>query len=536
MKKYYLALVLWSCTMVAQSQITLEHIYPYNNVSRVLIPGIGERYYALTSDSNTGTGTIRWFNGNHQLIDSTVFNMPSGITNVSLVHLSADFFDDDPGIECMIRWINATFNPINRVLDDDGMILSEDYNGLPSFFTTGNGKKMQIGHKIYHIPGFFLEVELQGSTGGNILIENEGRKFWYLQFFEGNIVLLNEDYSPYLTFPAVVDIPTGCPYNIAFYGKYQVNGDDNIEWSYNYRCPGGIVLRHFSNADSLFEYNESVSGSAFATTLTPLMHPGLDGAKSFIYHSSGGSTDSIQVYDIVSGVKEHVFTGRWNYSTSDQSGIKYYQSPVEAAATTVSVLNPDYGAWASFTKYEGLSLDVHGVSESIFDNDENTKEIFGRYLIGSVFRHSIWRSNGTILTEIDNNMNSSLISRLEGLPNKLIFLSPSVSVPPITETHIYSLPSSTPVSTTEKQTLKPLSFTVFPNPFSGAIRVDFSNIEGQVESIEVYDLTGRNMYRQVISQYRQVWELADAVSWPQGIYFVQIRSGQQVGVQKVVRQ
>lgn len=533
-KKCYFSLLFLVCiTKAASAQITLEHVYPFRSVTRVFVSGAGERYYAVTTDTLTQTGTLHWFDGNHVPLNTVQFDLPESLFGVSVNHRSAHFFDDDPGIEFSILWVNATFNPVNRVIDDDGTVISEDISGLLSYFTEDGVNKILTGHEVYIVPGFSVQHSFLPNLASTTVIEGEGRKFWYRDQASENVVMLNEDYSPYRTFDLNLDVPNGCGYNIFCYSKFQTNGDEKIEWAYQYDCSGSLVYRFFSDSDLLFEIDGSIPDNIFATVV-PAFY-GLDASKIFVYYFGSNGTDSIQVHDLASQNKEHVFQGSWAFTNSGIGSLKYYPTSVPGTQGSFEVLNSDYSTWATFPNYNVLQLSLQGVSIDLFDTDPNTKEVFAAISGPNGLGHAIWRSNGTVLFEVFHTLTYGQVSSIPGLPNKLIFVNPALGAPN-NESHVYSIPSTSPVAVEEVQERAVLSFSALPNPFSGTLNLDFSTLKDPVAEIRVTDVTGRLVYQKNTPVENRLWELPGADRWPQGIYFVQIRSGSGIGVQKVIRQ
>ncbi|MCA0237310.1 MAG: T9SS type A sorting domain-containing protein [Bacteroidetes bacterium] len=535
MKKLLLSLVLFAISLsAAKTQIALEHVYPFPNISRALIPGAGERYYALTIDSVAHTGTIHWFDGNHAPLSNTTFALPPGIFNVFIIHRSTDFFDNDPGIEFSIRWINATFNPRNQIFDDDGTALSCDLPGLLSFFTVDGVNKVLTGYEVYAVPGFSIEHSFSNVLAKSTELEGEGIKFWYLEPFSGDVVMLNDDYSLYKTFALDADIISGCPYNLFCYNKLEANEDDKVEWVFQTSCSGQIVYRFYSDSDLIFERTGSVPGSGLYPN-TVLPGYGLDTPKTWFIFFGNGMIDSVEVYDIFSNTLEHVFTGAWSFTNDWQGNILYFMNSVPSTQDAFQVLNKDYDTWATFPNYTASNLNLLGFSTDIFDNDPSTKEVFSYFNGPGGTGHAVWRSDGTVLLELVHSFNSAYVSSLYGLPNKLIFTSPTTPATVI-ESHVYSIPSSTAVAVEEAEKPEVLHFSVSPNPFSGALRLDFSDWKEPVTEVRVTDLTGRLVFHTRPAAGSKILDLTVAAQWPEGVYFVHARSLKNAGTQKVIRQ
>ncbi|MBL7783795.1 MAG: T9SS type A sorting domain-containing protein [Saprospiraceae bacterium] len=534
MKNLHLTFALFFfCLVSAGAQITQEHVYPFRSINRVSIPGAGERYYALTIDSVAHTGTIHWFNANHAALNNVEFDLPPGILNVSVIHTSTDFFDNDPGIEFGIRWINATFNPRNQIFDDDGSALSGDLPGLLSFFTVDGVNKVLTGYEVYAVPGFSVEHSFSNVLAKSTELEGEGIKFWYLNSFSGDVVMLNDDYSLYNTFELDIDILSGCPYNLFCYNKLQANGDEKIEWSFQSSCSGQLVYRFFSDSDLIFERIGAVPGTA-VYPLTLLSNMGLDAPKAWFISLANAGVDSVQVYDMYTNTLERVFSGSWSFTNDWAGNILYFSASIPAAQGSIQPLDKDYQVWATFPNFNASNLNVLGFSTDIFDNDPDTKEIFSYFTSPGGSGHAVWRTDGTVLFQAMHTLTSAYVSSLYGLPNKLILSNPAVGSSVI-ESRVYSIPSSTSVAVKEEKTPESLQFTVAPNPFSRVLRLDFSDLKEPVADVRVRDMTGRLVMQVQPVAGTTILEINEAAQWPQGVYFVQVRSGNRVGTQKVVR-
>lgn len=541
MKRLHFTFAFIFVSLAAQAQITLEHVYPFRSIKRDIIAGAGERYYALTLDTAAQIGMLHWFDSNHVPLNTTSFDWPFQPTNnVVVVHTSANFFDDDPGIEFVIWWTDITYTPITRVIDDDGADLSGDLNGIPSLFTLNNVNKVLADNKIYTVSGFEVEHDFSPHIVQTTVLEGEGRKFWYYEEGSG-IEMLNDDYSYYATFEIDVDVPIEislvCPSVFSCYNKYGTDSDEDIEWSYNYRCGDSVVYRFYSNSQPIFQANVSSPGVSSALTLTPYQYPDLNGAKVWISRISSGldGFDSIEVYDVGSGIREHVFLKYWERTKSDISGLKYYQLEIKETQASFSILNSDYTTWADFLNLNNTKLVIYGMGEKLFDTDENTKEVLARSPSDSGFKYTVWRENGSVLFEADNMPSGAAVSRLPGLPNKLMIVSNPYGLT-VPGSYVFNLPSASTVSTEGTNISQSLHFSASPNPFSDALQLDFSTLKEPVTAIRVTDITGRLVYQKTKPVENRIWTLPDADRWPQGIYFVQIRSGSGTGVQKIVRQ
>jgi hypothetical protein len=77
------------------------------------------------------------------------------------------------------------------------------------------------------------------------------------------------------------------------------------------------------------------------------------------------------------------------------------------------------------------------------------------------------------------------------------------------------------------------NITIFPNPTNGSFTVILSNITGSVE-IKISDLTGREVYKSVLSSSGGSPALFDISDKGKGIYLVQISNGDKVWIEKLI--
>jgi len=79
------------------------------------------------------------------------------------------------------------------------------------------------------------------------------------------------------------------------------------------------------------------------------------------------------------------------------------------------------------------------------------------------------------------------------------------------------------------------SFSIFPNPASEVVYLQFDDLPGLQADVYVYDLMGRVAYTNTLQKASPARRLEIPIAgWPPGMYVVEVRSGRQVNVRKFV--
>jgi hypothetical protein len=76
-----------------------------------------------------------------------------------------------------------------------------------------------------------------------------------------------------------------------------------------------------------------------------------------------------------------------------------------------------------------------------------------------------------------------------------------------------------------------ISVTVYPNPSKGVLNIPMSKF-GDVQ-VKIYNVFGKCIYQHIYTSSNQQIDLS---SQPNGIYFVQIKTGQGLAVKKIIIQ
>jgi len=80
------------------------------------------------------------------------------------------------------------------------------------------------------------------------------------------------------------------------------------------------------------------------------------------------------------------------------------------------------------------------------------------------------------------------------------------------------------------------SFTSYPNPFNSVANISVQLLNQATLNMAVYDILGREVYRSAsknLSAGRHTFQL-EATEWSSGVYFIQINSGEDQDIKKIV--
>jgi hypothetical protein len=535
MKSILAVLLLFSFPLVSPAQILLEHIYPWPNIQRLQVPGVGELYGYTRS--TLGADTIFWYDADHQPFSKISTN----VQVQKLIEASTNFFDSDPGIECIVQGSLLQFN----ILDDDGSSLAGPLYPEPIFFTVNDQKKLLSNKLVRTVPDFGLEFSFFNARSAvdRVYLENEGYKFYFINQ-DGDLEFLNEDYTHFSTLQT--NFPTDCPldFTVRVWGKYRLNTNDDIDWETNHPedCApsptGSYLLRKFYSGVTPLSY--AIGNGAFSyrvSTLLPDEHPGLAEAKLWVQRDfASGFGPHALVQDIATGQTEHFFDGLWIFQNSDATGLKYIRQHINIGSTLI--LQPDYSVWKDFSFPDSLSTFAPlYIGEAIFDGDAASGEMLGNpgYNFSSPqnSRLEIRREDQTLLFQLDS-LSSAEVSLLPGLANKL-FVRRHTPTYFTNETRVYSLPSSTPLSAGQHVKGPAADFRAFPNPFTESITVETSSPLNAVLETALFDAQSRMVWRQHHPPARERLEIGGLEHLSPGLYWLRLTAGGAVGSRELVK-
>jgi hypothetical protein len=279
------------------------------------------------------------------------------------------------------------------------------------------------------IAQFNFETEYSGGYLSRIVLENSGEKY-YIYNSSGNIEFYNANHTNWKIINLAIP-PNNYSLSIHDISENKFNSDNLIEIAYT-----------FKNASNVYQskiVNELGVEMLSIDNSTSLKIDEQVGQSTKIISSS---TTESKVYNVPDLVLEHTFSNidvkRINLETS---GLKYYTFDITTGI--VNIYNIDYTIWKSvvLNKPTGYSFSgIQFISENQVNSDNLIEIGFGYYINGSSpnKKADIINENGTILLSVINAQNI-LVSKIDGLPNKLI-ANLYTSSTDSHETQVYSCP------------------------------------------------------------------------------------------------
>lgn len=517
-----------------EAQLTLEHTYPNHPISnRTDVPGAGERYYRSYKILSSNTAYIEWFDGAHEPAGTVAYDLLPTIDLFIPLNFTANFFDNDPGIEFRLTQRDSVSGLIYySIFDDDGSPLTGFFRFPPQLVTLGDGatKKMIVADTVYKVPELTVEQILPsgGRSVRPVRLEDFGDKYWWFEP-DGTLRLYNANYTPFAAY-ATGYASTGCSsIGLDIFGQYKINGDPAVEWMAYFNCADTFVLRYFSGSALLSEYKTTGTGNSTATTLLPTTFPDLNTAKGFVSYLNGAT-----VVDAATGLPEHNYNASWTFRSNDGAGLKYVPVSIPAGQTAIPVFDAGHTLWASFPKPDSATVSSLEPGTTFFDNDPSDKELFGRFAFPNfVNSMRVVREDGSIYFQLDS-FSSAIVSKLPGLQNKLIINSFGAFKP--AQCRVYSLPSSTPSEVNAPAGPPSLHFGVFPNPTASEITLDLRGLICSGVRLEIYDAKGQLVARQDDVPSGDLRALPGCAQWKSGMYWIKIACNAGYGWQAVVKE
>lgn len=541
MKLPLLTLLLICHFPTLHSQITLEHTYTSSINGRIKLSMAGELYYRIYSQPSKPNSTfIDFHDGNHQFVKTQeIFLPPPVVPGSPFVNgLSSLFFDNDPGVEGIVRWTDsATFITRYSSFDDDSFLQGPTMALIPLQVVLSTGdKKMIASDTIYAIPSFVKEHTFpDGITQINHYnFESLGSKYYQLDP-NGDLILSNPDYSQFAKFQTNLAAIHPTLWVVNMLGQYRINGDDKVEWlATNYK-DNATTWRMFSDEELLSQITVPSSTVLFGTALTTSLAPAITEPKLFVSNSSFGPKKTY-LFDLLSGNLEAEKDTALGFVITDKGKLVFFKLSQYKNATSFPIYDSDFSLWTTFPKAADSCL-VFFPTEAVFDQNAFNKEIAVTYQFPGITNRrkmQVIRDNGDLLLNVDSCTAIPVLSRIPGLANKLL-----VNYYPTTSNalgcQVYSLPSFT--SDTDEPSSGPptLQFAVFPNPFSTELKLDLKGISAEKVQIALYNETGQCVMRLTTLTAGDVHAIPIQKDLPPGLYWIRLDAGSEYGWQKVVK-
>jgi hypothetical protein len=527
---FFTCLIILSGTTCLTAQITLQYTSSTPVSSRIWVPGAGERYAHIYNVNNAYN--IDWKDGTFKYLGgTTIENMPTSL-NPFGNRFTADWLDQDEGIEFVLTWRPANTAPNYAIFDDDGKRISPVFRGIPLYFSDGTEKKVQVADTILRLPDLDVDhvfPERLTPVFRTQAGENNAFRYAYVSN-NATMTLVLPNYQVERIFSVDPQL-FNCLSNIQVWGTHILNQDAALEWYAESQCINSYNFQVFSDNKELCKITyPSTSGYAFSTLLYPKDYAGFTSPKIILRKGD----DTLLLHDLQSGVLEQkIAAAGWVGRQTITEGYKYMPLFVDTLETAIKIFHPDGKLWKAIPKTESLDFFAADFSSTTYDNDPSNTEVFGYYVLpNNMKKFRVIREDGTILFSLDNFTHGS-VSRQLGLENKLIFnrLGQGLSI----ESRVYRLPSIF-LNENEPVPQTPLQFTVSPNPFRNQLQIHFDEAPEAVKSIRVFNFLGQLVFSSSGQQMGQdtFWEIPEQL--PSGAYFIQINTETKSGTLKLVKE
>jgi len=199
--KTTLQLLLLFFTSVSFSQITLEHTYENNIVTRINLEVSGEKYYYF----NESTDEIIIYNSNHtfwrtiplEIATNTIATTINFIsenqinldTNIEIGYTNQYSNPDPNSVQSESKIINENGTELFKSINTNSLIISE-IDGLSNKLIVVNSDSIQSS-KVYSLPDFNFETNYSEGLIYRIKLEESGEKYYVFDSGNKRVVFYN---------------------------------------------------------------------------------------------------------------------------------------------------------------------------------------------------------------------------------------------------------------------------------------------------------------------------------------------------------
>ena len=290
----------------------------------------------------------------------------------------------------------------------------------------------------------------------------------------------------------LIDISGGWPSNIQF---HDMDGDSDLD-----------MLVSASSLSPLLKWYEASGPGDFSSGVQNMIIPAIGGYQVMRY--AVGDMDGDLDLDVVASLKENTASHYWLYSNIGNG--------IFGAPEFLLTVNSS-GSGSGELLVEDLDGDqdldiissITGLDEVVWWQNSGN----GTYSDTLILFDQIEGPSRLSLGDLDNDLDLDLVissSILQGL---------------------YWAESNINISTHYEE-IQAEAFTVYPNPFSNTLNIQFINEQKGVYQIEIYNGTGKLIH--VAHDLTAQNHAVDLNEEPSGIYMVRITKGQQITLSKII--
>ncbi len=515
--KTTLQLLLFFFTCGSFAQITLEHTYFDNAVTRIKLEYSGEKYYALKKATNE----LIFYNADHTIWKTIVLAAPAPtqLTSTKVFHVSEAKINPDTNIEIIFGYFNAaTTSYESKIISESGTVLLTISNatsvslneipGLPDKLITENSP-INVNSKVYSAPGLSLENTYTNGHVKRIKLENSGEKYYSLDKANNNAKIYNANHSLWKT----VSLPKIAAANytdIDFVSETQINPDALLEIGYAYS----------ETVSNSTQYEAKIVNENNGILLTVpnsnrLQISSLQGLEDkLIAENTINYVQSSNVYSLPSLTLENAYQSQVKRVKLENSGEKYYTF-AWLLNNQVKIYNSNHTLWKTINlplvQIENSPI-VNILSETIIDPNAiiELAYTFNTGLLNGVgYSSKVIDENGAILLDAEY-VQDLYVSKIQGLKNKLIGYNYAF----FNNTYIGKVYSIETLGTLDNSINDKV--VMAPNPAKSFININSLSIP--IIEATIYNMNGIIVKKEIAQNITKI----DINQLPAGIYIVNL--------------
>ncbi|WP_310379316.1 T9SS type A sorting domain-containing protein [Flavobacterium sp.] len=515
----YLLLFFTSFTF---AQITLEHTYDDNAVTRVKLEYSGEKYYLLKKATNE----LIFYNADHTLWKTIALpaSTPNTFVPTKVFHVSESKINPDTNLEIIFGYFNAsTTSYESKIISESGTVLltllnsirvyMSEISGLPDKLITENATGSSISI-VYSVPELTLENTYTDGKVSRIKLENSAEKYYLLDKVNNNAKIYNSNHSLWKT--VSLPKPINAIYtNIDVISETQLNPDAVLEIGYSYS----------ETVSSNSQYESKIVNENNVVLLTVpnskhLSISSIEGLQNkLIAHiqiNSGIESFGTSIFDLPSLTLENAYSNKVTRVKLENSGEKYYTSS-PLLDSQAKIYNGNHTLWKALNlplpTESVYQIDVvSNLSESKINPDaliELSYTYVVRGLLEPYHYSRVINENGTILLQADGVLGMYL-NEIQGLNDKLIG-------------YTYDFNNNSYVGKVYSfGTLKTLNYykndKVFISPNPAKSFLNINSIFTSIIEATIYNMNGALVKKEISQNITKI----DIDKLPTGIYIVNL--------------
>lgn len=523
-------LFLFGCSSFAQ--ITLEHTYENNILTRIHLEVSGEKYYYLDKTTNE----IIIYNSNHTFWKAIPLQIATNTIFTSINFISENQINLDSNIE--IGYTNQYSNPSTASVQSESKIINENGDELFNSINTNaiiisqldnlsnklivvNNDNIQSS-KVYSLPDFAFETNYNEGLVYRIKLEESGEKYYVFDsankrviFYKSNHTIWKIIYTPF---------PYGIFGGVYLVSEKTINSDSLLELGYTYNNFPNSLLQF--EGKIVNENNDVLLTVADAYTFSL---NNIEGFENKLFATTASGTGFLnyttKVFQLPSLTLENSYTTTVARAVFESYGEKYYT--VIPINNQVIIYNANHTIWKSINlpmPSDFISSSVIHLSETKINPDSLIELAYCYYKTETpynIFESRVINENGIVLLTVPNADSLFSFSQIPSLENKFIAITGIGFLNRSTE--IYNLDGNL-----NQINFESTKINIFPNPTKSFLNINATY--SPVIEVTIYNMNGALVKRETSQNITKI----DVEKLPTGIYVLNLTDfNNQKSIQKI---